>query len=409
MIFLDHNAGAPPHPRVRDRLRSLLAGEDWANPSSPHRAGRAAKELVEEAREMVARSVGGAPTQLTFTSGATEANAAAIRHWALQAGERRTIVSTAVEHPSVMEPLRRLEREGWRLRWAPVDRRGSIPADWIGSALGGGDVAFAVCMSANNETGALHPWRAWAFECAELGIPLHMDATQSWGREDVHVEGVRGSVAWSGHKVGGLSGAGALWLSETRGFTGLALGGPQERGRRAGTESVLAIAALGEAVGVPSSESTRSEWRRWIEILWERVADIPGVSRTVEARLCWLHERPAKVRSRYLLQHGIRRIHARIDAIRSVIHPESLEAVLDAETLTLNDIGDVTITAAVEVFYDRYQDNKANGAFIIIDESTNDTVGVGFLSFGIFTTLTTTPIGNWNNVGSPPVTLPLNK
>jgi sulfate adenylyltransferase subunit 1 len=107
---------------------------------------------------------------------------------------------------------------------------------------------------------------------------------------------------------------------------------------------------------------------------------LPIVSRTVEARLCWLHERPAKVRSRYLLQHGIRRIHARIDAIRSVIHPESLEAVLDAETLTLNDIGDVTITAAVEVFYDRYQDNKANGAFIIIDESTNDTVGVGFLS-----------------------------
>ncbi len=107
---------------------------------------------------------------------------------------------------------------------------------------------------------------------------------------------------------------------------------------------------------------------------------LPNVSRTVEARLCWLHERPAKVRSRYLLQHGVRRIHARIDAIRSVIHPESLEAVLNAETLSLNDIGDVTITVAVEVFYDRYQDNKANGVFILIDEATNDTVGVGFLA-----------------------------
>jgi len=108
--------------------------------------------------------------------------------------------------------------------------------------------------------------------------------------------------------------------------------------------------------------------------------ELPKISRTVEARLCWLHERPAKVRSRYLLQHGVRRIHARIDAIRSVIHPESLEATLNAETLALNDIGDVTITAAVEIFYDRYQDNKANGAFILIDEATNDTVGVGFLS-----------------------------
>jgi cysteine desulfurase len=237
---------------------------------------------VEEARELVARSVGSSPTQLTFTSGATEANAAALRHWTLQAGMRRTIVSTVVEHPSVMEPLRRLEREGWILRWAPVDRHGDMAEDWIASALDG-DVAFAVCMSANNETGALHPWRAWAARCAERDVPLHMDATQSWGREDVLVKGVRGSVAWSGHKVGALSGAGALWLSETRAFSGLAEGGPQERGRRAGTESVLAIVSLGEVAREGSSETTRLEWSNWIELLWERVSDLPGVSRTIAA------------------------------------------------------------------------------------------------------------------------------
>lgn len=282
MIFLDHNAGAPPHPRVRARLQGLLEGDGWANPSSPHRAGRVAKELVEEAREQVARSVGSATTQLTFTSGATESNGAAIRHWALQARSRRTIVSTPVEHPSVMEALRRLEREGWNLRWAPVDRRGGVPEDWIATALDG-DVAFAVCMSANNETGSLHPWRRWAAECAERGVPLHMDATQSWGREDVLVEGIRGSVAWSGHKVGALSGVGALWLSETRGFSGLAEGGPQERGRRAGTESVMAIVSMGEAARVGPSESTRREWSEWVEILWEHVCGLPGVTRTVEA------------------------------------------------------------------------------------------------------------------------------
>jgi len=282
MIFLDHNAGAPPHPRVRERLRSLLGGEEWANPSSPHRAGRAAKELVEEARESVALSVGTSTAQMTFTSGATEANAAAIRHWAMDAGDRRTIVSTPVEHPSVMEPLRRMELEGWRLLWAPVDRHGSVPADWIGSALDG-DVAFAVCMSANNETGALLPWRKWAAECAKREIPLHVDATQSWGREDVPVGVVRGSVAWSGHKVGSLTGVGALWLSETKGFVGLAQGGSQERGRRAGTESVLAIASLGEVARVAASGASRREWSEWIEILWEQVADRPGVSRTVAA------------------------------------------------------------------------------------------------------------------------------
>ncbi len=107
---------------------------------------------------------------------------------------------------------------------------------------------------------------------------------------------------------------------------------------------------------------------------------LPTISRTFAARLCWLHERPAKIRARYLLQHGIRRVHARIDAIHSVIHPESLDASRDAETFLLNDIGDVTITAAAELFYDPFQSNKANGAFIIIDESTNDTIAVGFLS-----------------------------
>ena len=107
---------------------------------------------------------------------------------------------------------------------------------------------------------------------------------------------------------------------------------------------------------------------------------LPCIARSFGARLCWLHERPAKVKARYLLQHGVRRIHARIDEIRSVIHPESLEARRDAETFLLNDIGDVAITTAAELFFDPYQSNKTNGAFIIIDESTNDTIAVGFFS-----------------------------
>ncbi len=282
MIFLDHNAGAPPHPKVRERLRGLLEGDGWANPSSPHAAGRAAKEIVEEARELVALSVGGAPTQATFTSGATEANAAALRHWALRSTGGGTIACTPVEHPSVSDALHRLEREGWILRRSPVDRRGRIPPEWIGSALDG-EVAFAVCMSANNETGVSHPWRDWAAECGRRGIPLHVDATQSWGREEIGVRGIRGSVAWSGHKVGALAGAGVLWLSETRGFSGLAEGGPQERGRRAGTESVLAIASLGEAARLVLSGSPWREWAGWRETLWQAVADVPGISRTVEA------------------------------------------------------------------------------------------------------------------------------
>jgi sulfate adenylyltransferase subunit 1 len=108
--------------------------------------------------------------------------------------------------------------------------------------------------------------------------------------------------------------------------------------------------------------------------------ELPTMSRTVEARVCWLNERSAKLRSRYLLQHGVRRVHARIDALGSVIHPESLEATQDAQSLSLNDIADVTITVAQELLYDSYKNDKENGAFILIDEATNDTVAVGVLA-----------------------------
>jgi len=107
---------------------------------------------------------------------------------------------------------------------------------------------------------------------------------------------------------------------------------------------------------------------------------LPIAARTFESRICWLNERPAKLRSRYLLQHGVKRLHGRIDNVHSVIHPESLQPVNDENSsLSLNDIGDVTITTANEIFYDSYEKNKSNGAFILIDEATNDTVAVGFL------------------------------
>lgn len=106
----------------------------------------------------------------------------------------------------------------------------------------------------------------------------------------------------------------------------------------------------------------------------------PIAARTFESRICWLNERPAKLRSRYLLQHGVKRLHGRIDSVHSVIHPESLQPVNDENSsLSLNDIGDVTITTANEIFYDSYEKNKSTGAFILIDEATNDTVAVGFL------------------------------
>jgi sulfate adenylyltransferase subunit 1 len=111
-----------------------------------------------------------------------------------------------------------------------------------------------------------------------------------------------------------------------------------------------------------------------------RAAEQPARSRSLRARVCWLTERPAKLMGRYLLQHGVRRVAARIDAFESVIHPETLEVTTDAQRLSLNEIGDVRMTTAAELFFDPYAQNKAFGVFILIDETSNDTVAVGFLA-----------------------------
>ena len=105
--------------------------------------------------------------------------------------------------------------------------------------------------------------------------------------------------------------------------------------------------------------------------------NLPSIFRTFKTRLCWFYEHPVKLRTRYLLQHGVKRVHARIDEIHAVIHPESLEPVENVKTVSLNDIADVTVSTSSEVFYDLYQENKANGAFILIDDATNETVAVG--------------------------------
>ena len=137
-------------------------------------------------------------------------------------------------------------------------------------------------------------------------------------------------------------------------------------------QSVESVQA-GESISIQLTEDV--DVSRGDMILKEN--DQPTFARTFGARLCWLHERNAKLRSRYLLQHGVRRLHARLDTVTSVIHPESLQEKQDSDTLALNDIGDVIITAAQELQYDLYAANKANGAFILIDEATNDTVAVG--------------------------------
>jgi cysteine desulfurase len=251
VIYLDHNAITPVRPEAREAI--LLALDRFGNPSSVHRAGRDARDVLDLARDRVAHALGARARDVVFTSGATEGAALAIRGvlGAVPEGRRRLVV-TAVEHPCVLGLARALERGGVPLTVVPVNGRGQLDPAAFREALGP-DVALACAMRANNETGVLFPVAALAAAAREAGVPLLCDAVQAAGKIEVDVRTLGAAlVLVTGQKLGGPRGAGALWIEPGLALAPL-LGGEQERGRRAGTENLPGIAGLGAAIEVASA------------------------------------------------------------------------------------------------------------------------------------------------------------
>ncbi len=254
MHYLDANATEPLRPAARAAMLDTL--ELTGNPSSVHAAGRAARRVVEAARETLAARFGGRASDLVFTSGATEANALAIH--ALGAG-RRLIVG-ATEHAAVRESAP-------EAAVLPVDRDGVADLDALGRLLASGGPALVCLMLANNETGVLQPVADAAALCRQHGALLHVDAVQAAGRIPVGLRTLGAhSLALSAHKMGGSMGAGALLLAaEITSLSPLIRGGGQERGRRGGTPPLPAIAAFAAAAEAASSTLAVAEWRNAIE------------------------------------------------------------------------------------------------------------------------------------------------
>jgi cysteine desulfurase len=237
MVYLDANATEPLRPEARAAV--LAALDVTGNPSSIHRAGRAARRVMEDAREAIAARFGGRPAELVFTSGGTEADALAIH--ALRAG-RRLIVG-ATEH----DAIRAAAGDAAIL---PVDRDGIADLDALAALLAdGGGPALVCLMLANNETGTIQPVAEAAVICRRARALLHVDAVQAAGRMAVDLAALGAhSLALSGHKLGGPKGAGALLLApELSAIAPLIAGGGQERGRRGGTPPLPAIAGFAAA------------------------------------------------------------------------------------------------------------------------------------------------------------------
>ena len=246
MIYLDHNATTPILPEVLEAMMPYLTTE-WGNPSSAYKFGSKLKSVIETAREQVAELIGAHPMDVIFTSCATESNNAAIAA-ALKANPtKRQIVTSQVEHSSVLNYCMALEKEGYRVTYLPVDREGLLNLADLEAAITD-ETAVVSLMWANNETGVLFPVESIAEICRSRGVLYHCDAVQAAGKMEIDVRKIPADyLSLTGHKFHAPKGIGALYVRRKSPFSPLIYGGHQERNRRGGTESVPLIVGMGKA------------------------------------------------------------------------------------------------------------------------------------------------------------------
>jgi cysteine desulfurase len=246
-IYADHAATTRPAPEVVAAMLPWL-GERFGNASSVHSRGEAAHDAIEAARLEVARLVGGQSEEIVFTATGSESNQLALRG-ALRAApaERRRLVTTTIEHASVLATVRALEAEGYALTLVPVRANGAVDPDELAAALGP-DVALVSVMAVNNETGVIQPVEDIGPLVKECGALFHVDAMQAPGKVAIAVDGWQADLlSIAAHKFHGPLGAAALFVRRRTRLEPQIHGGKHERGRRAGTENVAAIAGMGVA------------------------------------------------------------------------------------------------------------------------------------------------------------------
>jgi cysteine desulfurase len=280
-IYLDHNATTPVRDEVAAAMLHVLR-EVPGNPSSVHAEGAAARAELDLARERTAELLGVAPAEIVFTGGATEANNTALAAVAARADGRRHVVATAVEHPSVDAALAELEARGCPVTRVRVGRSGRVAVADVADALRD-DTALVTAIWANNETGVLQPIAEIAELARARGAWMHSDATQAVGKHAIEPGRLPiDLLSLSAHKFGGPKGVGCLVVRGGVALPPLLRGGPQERGRRGGTENLAGIAGLGMACELARRElpERAARYAQLRDRLWDGIAaKVPGVSR----------------------------------------------------------------------------------------------------------------------------------
>ncbi len=274
MIYLDYNATTPLAPEVFDAMRPYL-DRHFGNASSIHAAGREARAAVDDSRDRLARLLGAKSHEIIFTGGGTESDNLAIIGLARALkGRGKHLVTCATEHHAVLHAFEFLEkREGFRVTWLPVDARGHIDLQQLREAIGQKTTLVSI-MSANNETGTLHPVAEIGAICRERGALFHSDAIQSFGKEPLAARDFD-ALSLAAHKFHGPKGAGVLYLGAGISIERLQHGGSHENERRAGTENVAAIVGMAHAAELATREmdAERARQSALRDQLWQGIRE----------------------------------------------------------------------------------------------------------------------------------------
>ncbi len=310
-VYADNAATTKIRPAAL-KVYQEVSEKFFGNPSSLHSAGQRAKEELERCRQAVANILGCEAKEIYFTSGGSESDNQAIES-AARAGARkgkRKIVSTAIEHHAVLHTLKKLEKEGFEVVLLPVGKNGIVSLDEAKKEIDENTCLVSV-MLANNEIGTIQPVEEIGGYCRALGVPFHTDAVQAVGHMPVNVKDLHCDyLALSAHKFGGPRGVGALYARTGAPLSNLIEGGAQERGKRAGTENLPAIAAMTEA-------------------LQESVKNLPEYMKRVSALRDKLIGNLSKIEHCALNGDSVRRLCGNVSFCFEGIEGESLLLLLD--------------------------------------------------------------------------------
>ncbi|MEN2983583.1 MAG: cysteine desulfurase NifS [Dictyoglomaceae bacterium] len=312
-IYLDYAATTPIRPEVWSAMEPFLK-EIYGNPSSLHSFGRESRVAIEEAREKIAKAISAKPEEIIFTSGGTEANNMVLKGVAFALQDKgKHIITTSIEHHSVLEPCHFLEKLGFEITYLPVDRTGLVDPDDLKKAIRKDTILISI-MHANNEIGTIEPIKELSQIAKEREIYFHIDGVQTVGHIPVNVKELGVDfLSISAHKFYGPKGIGALYVRKGARFYPLLHGGEQEGRRRAGTENLAGIVGMGKALELAILELDKE------------------MDRLTKLRDYFISEVERRIPDSYLNGHRTHRLPNNINFSFAYIEGEALLLNLDME------------------------------------------------------------------------------